>query len=230
MIDELRRSSAHVFVEDLRDVHVNDDDRHHLGAVMRLRRDEPVTCSDGRGGWVRGRWTGDDVVVDEHPRVVPRPDRALTVVVAPMKGDKVEWVVEKTVEIGIDRIVVLSPTAHTVARWSVDKQEHQMERYRRIARSASVQSRRVFLPEIVGPVDASTLQGMGGAWGRIGWAEPGGSVPIGEVDTLVIGPEGGWSTDELAAAGTLVDLGPSILRAETAAIVGATLMVAHSRR
>ena len=230
MIEELRRSSAHVFVDDLEKVRLGDDDRHHLGAVLRLRRDEPVTCSDGQGGWVPARWDGDDVAVVGAPQRTEAPGRIRTIAVAPMKGDKVELVVEKTVEIGIDQIVVLSPTAHTVVRWSPDKQDALMERYRRIARAASMQSRRLFLPRIVGPGDISDLRGMVAALGRIGWAEPGGGASVADIDTLVVGPEGGWSPGELAAADTLVDLGPSVLRAETAAIVGAALMVAHSRR
>jgi RsmE family RNA methyltransferase len=50
------------------------------------------------------------------------------------------------------------------------------------------------------------------------------------ITTVVVGPEGGFTTDEVASARATVDLGPTILRADTAAVVAGTLMVAHSRR
>ena len=64
----------------------------------------------------------------------------------------------------------------------------------------------------------------------VAFAEPGGTASPDAVTTLVIGPEGGFASAEVASAPSLFDLGPSILRAETAAIVGAARMVAHWRR
>jgi 16S rRNA (uracil1498-N3)-methyltransferase len=100
-----------------------------------------------------------------------------------------------------------------------------MDRYTRIVRAAAMQSRRVFLPTVSGPVSLANVTGQG-----VAFAEPGGSATPESVTTMVIGPEGGFSPAEVALAPTLVDLGPSILRAETAAIVGAARMVAHWRR
>lgn len=229
MIEELRRSAAHVFVDDLADVRLSEDDHHHLASVLRLRRGETVTCSDGRGKWLIARWN-DGIEVEGDVRSAAPVVRPLTVAVAPMKGDKVELVVEKVVEIGIDQVVILAPTDHTVARWTKEKALQQMARHRRIARSAAMQSRRVFLPAVVGPVTLDELLTDTAAFGVVGWAEPGGTAQVGEVDTLLIGPEGGWSTAEMARATATVDLGATVLRAETAAIVGAALMVAHRGR
>lgn len=229
MIEELRRSAAHVFVDDLDDPRLDDDDHHHLASVLRLRRGEAVTCSDGRGSWRTARWSDGIEVAGEVHSAAP-VTRALTVAVAPMKGDKVDLVVEKVVEIGIDQVVILAPTDHTSARWSKDKAQQQMARHRRIARSAAMQSRRVFLPAVVGPVRLDELLTDTAAFGTVGWAEPGGACAVGEVDTLLVGPEGGWSAAEMARATTTVDLGATVLRAETAAIVGAALMVAHRGR
>lgn len=229
MNEQLRRSAAHVFVDDLDDVHLDDEDRHHLSSVLRLRRGEVVTCSDGRGRWLPARWN-DGIEVTGAVNSVAPVARALSVAIAPMKGDKAELVVEKVVEIGIDQVVILAPTDHTVARWSPDRALQQMARYRRIARSASMQSRRVFLPAVVGPVPLGDLLTDTPAFGTVGWAEPGGRADVADVDTLLVGPEGGWSAAELARAATTVDLGATVLRAETAAIVGAALMVAHRGR
>ena len=61
-------------------------------------------------------------------------------------------------------------------------------------------------------------------------AEPGGERPWDTVTTVVVGPEGGFSPAEIAGAAGQVDLGPGILRAETASMVAAARMVAHWRR
>lgn len=225
MNDELRRSSAHVFVDDLDSCLLSTDDVRHLGAVLRLRDGEHVTASDGAGRWRPCSWVAGALVVDGDIRIEERNEPILTVAVAPLKGDRTEWVVEKLVELGIDEVVVLAATDHSTVRWQSSKTDHVMSRYRRVAVAAAMQSRRVFLPQVSGPHPMSTLMLPG-----TGLAEPGGTSRPESVTTLIIGPEGGFSAAEVAAAPCLVDLGPSILRADTAALVGATLMVAHRAR
>ena len=225
MMDELRRSSAHVFVEDISHPVLTDGDVHHLSRVLRLKNGEVVTCSDGHGAWRVTHWKGG--TVESVSEVVTEPERSisLTVAIAPVKGDKTDLTIEKLVEIGIDRIAILQPLERSVVRWASDKTSQVMDRYRRIALAAAMQSRRVYLPEIVGPVSLDAL-GLDG----VAMAEPGGQASWDGVRTLVIGPEGGFSPRELASSLPTIDLGSTILRAETAAIVGASLMVAHSRR
>lgn len=225
MMDELRRSSAHVFVEDISHPVLTDGDVHHLSRVLRLKNGEVITCSDGHGAWRVTHWK--DGAVESVSEVVTEPESSisLTVAIAPVKGDKTDLTIEKLVEIGIDRIAILQPLERSVVRWASDKTSQVMDRYRRIALAAAMQSRRVYLPEIVGPVSLDAL-GVNG----IAMAEPGGQASWDGVRTLVIGPEGGFSPNELASSLPTIDLGSTILRAETAAIVGASLMVAHSRR
>lgn len=228
MIEDLRRSSAHVFVEDLAAPVLNEDDFHHLDRVMRLRRGEKVTCSDGLGRWVAATWNQGVQPIGEIQSALSR-QKSLSVAIAPVKGDRTEWVIEKLVELGIDHIVVLAPTDHSVVKWSKEKIPQVLERYRRIGRAAAMQSRQLFLPSIDGPVVLDSLAPKSGA-DVVAYAEPGGRCAIEEVATLVIGPEGGFSASEIGRAPATVDLGGSILRADTAAIVGAALMVAHHRR
>lgn len=225
MIDVLRNSSAHVFVDSVQAPVLLDDDAHHLSRVLRLRDGETVTCSDGNGSWVPCIWNSGDVEIAGDITVVDAPSPALTVAIAPVKGDRTDLVIEKVVEIGIDHIIVLSPVERSVVRWASNKVPQVMDRYTRIVRSAATQSRRVFLPTVSGPVSLANVTGQG-----VAFAEPGGTASADSVTTLVIGPEGGFSPSEVAIAPALADLGPSILRAETAAIVGAARMVAHWRR
>ena len=224
MIDALRHSSAHVFVGDVAVPFLSDDDNHHLAKVLRLRNGESVTCSDGGGSWRECSWNDGVLVPTSDVITAAAPADALTVVVAPVKGDKTDLVIEKLVEIGVDHIVILSPLDHSVVRWSGDKIEQVMARYIRIAHSAAMQSRRVFLPTVTGPVSLGSVLAS-----QVAFAEPGGTASWSQVNTLVIGPEGGFSAAELALAPSTINLGSGILRAETAAIVGSALMVAHWR-
>jgi 16S rRNA (uracil1498-N3)-methyltransferase len=225
MMDILRNSSAHVFVESIEAPVLHDDDAHHLSRVLRLRDGESVTCSDGNGSWVPCVWNDAELEIAGDVIHVAPPTPPLTVAIAPVKGDRTDLVIEKVVEIGIDHIIILSPVERSVVRWAANKVPQVMDRYTRIVRAAAMQSRRVFLPTVSGPVSLANVTGQG-----VAFAEPGGSATPESVTTMVIGPEGGFSPAEVALAPTLVDLGPSILRAETAAIVGAARMVAHWRR
>lgn len=226
MNDLLRRSAAHVFVEDVTLPVLAGEDAHHLARVLRLRDGQAVSVSDGRGSWRMCEWRDGSPVptgepVTEEPVIDP-----LTIALAPVKGDRTDDAVEKLVEIGIDRIVVLMPLEHSVVRWDPDRAGAAVARYGRIARSAAAQSRRVFLPVVEGPLPLDqVLSGR-----SVAIAEPGGDPDLSGVDTIVIGPEGGFSAQEVALAGRRIDLGRGILRADTAAVVAGALMVAHRRR
>ncbi|HVF74641.1 MAG TPA: RsmE family RNA methyltransferase [Acidimicrobiales bacterium] len=217
----MRSSSAHVFVDDLDAPDLDPDDRHHLSRVLRLRAGETVSVSDGAGGWRPCTWRGDgsvecagEVVRDE------RPAPAVTVAFAPVKGDRPEWVVQKLTELGVDRIVPVA-TARGVVRWG-DRAERSLERLRRVARAAGMQSRRTWLPEVTAMVPFADVV----AWEGCALAEPGGEPPTLARAVLLVGPEGGWAPEELAAEVPRVGLGPTVLRAETAAVAGAVLLCA----
>ncbi|HWE69391.1 MAG TPA: RsmE family RNA methyltransferase, partial [Acidimicrobiales bacterium] len=97
-----------------------------------------------------------------------------------------------------------------------------VERLARVAREASAQSRRTRLPEI-GPVSSlGELAGLTG--GQPSLAQPGGEPPSLHRPVIAIGPEGGWDPEELAGDLPTVGLGPTVLRAETAAIVAGSLL------
>ena len=155
--------------------------------------------------------TGDSVEVS-------RPASPVTIAVAPPKGERLEWLVQKCTEVGVDRLVLVA-AERSVVRWDSGRAERQLERLRRIAVEASLQSRRVWLPELVGPVPVAEVLPAALA------AEPGGR-PLGSGDrTVAIGPEGGWTPAELALASDTVSLGDTVLRVETAALVAATLLI-----
>jgi 16S rRNA (uracil1498-N3)-methyltransferase len=220
MEEALRRSSAHVLVTDIAAPKPDGHVVHHLARVLRLRRGEPVTMTDGAGRWRAGVFTGDGVECADEVRVAPRPSRPLAIAVAPPKGDRLDWLVAKCTEVGIDRFVLLD-AEHSVVRWTGERAERQVGRLRRIVVEASMQSRRVWLPEISGPVRAiEVLPGLA-------VAEPDGRLLTADDAAIAIGPEGGWSAKELEVAASTVSLSPNILRVETAAVTAAVLMASH---
>ena len=225
MTRALRNSSAHVFVDDLDGPRLHPDDRHHLAKVLRLRDGEVVSCSDGLGGWRLARWSDGDLTVDSTAadskiHREPAPPYEIAVAFVPVKGERSEWAVQKLTELGVDRIVPLLPTRRAVVKWSGDRLGKQLERWQRVAREASMQSRRTRLPVVEVFASLADVCARPGA----AIADPDGGEPDGTTRLIVVGPEGGFDPAELRADVPRVTLGDTILRAETATLVAATLL------
>jgi 16S rRNA (uracil1498-N3)-methyltransferase len=219
-------SAAHVFVESLDAPMLGDDDAHHLGRVLRLRAGETVTVSDGVGGWRECVFAGGSLLdpVGEINRE-PEPPHRVAIGFGIPKGDRPEWIVQKLTEIGADRIIPLL-TDRGVVRWSGDRDARNLERLRRVAREASCQSRRTWLP-VVDDV-ASAFEVMSGAGVAAATMD---GAPLGvDVTTILVGPEGGWTPRELGVSTATVGLGDTVLRVETAALVACTLLVQRRNR
>jgi 16S rRNA (uracil1498-N3)-methyltransferase len=152
----------------------------------------------------------------------------ITLVLAIFKFDRMEWAIEKCTELGVARIVpvIARRTDSHLAIASAKR----VERWRRLARQASEQSRRTAPPEIALPAKLAAIVEMPFPL-RIVLSESETQALLRDVVqgdptdgrlTLAIGPEGGWTEDELHSfhqAGWIsASLGNTILRAETAAI------------
>ncbi|MBA3287140.1 MAG: 16S rRNA (uracil(1498)-N(3))-methyltransferase [Acidimicrobiia bacterium] len=223
MDERLRRSAAHVLVADLGAPVLDEAVDHHLRRVLRLRPGDPVTVTDGAGGWRPCRLVADGLAPDGEPEHELPPDPPVMVAAAPPKGERAEWLVQKCVEVGVDHLVLVV-AERSVVRWDGDRAVRHLDRLRRIAGEAAAQSRRVWWPTVEGPVPAADVLPAGVV------AEPGGRS-IGPEDHLVaVGPEGGWTEHEVAISGGSVSLGPTVLRVETAAVVATALMVATRDR
>ncbi|MEY2958189.1 MAG: putative ribosomal small subunit methyltransferase [Actinomycetota bacterium] len=212
----LRGSSAHVIVDDVGAPSLDDDDRHHLARVLRLADGSMVSVTDGRGGWRMCRFEGGGVVpitetVVEEARAVP-----VTVAVAIPKQDRPEWIVQKLTELGVDRVVFLQAD-RSVVRWDTERSSRHLAKLQRVAREASRQSRRVWLPSIEGPVGTPSFLPSAVV------AHPDGMPDDGSASTIAVGPEGGWTDREVEMAAGVVSLGSTILRVETAALAAAVL-------
>ena len=213
------RGGPHAYVEDLNDPVLSTEDRHHLSRVLRLRDGDPLTVCDAAGHWRAARFGAGLDPCGDVVDVLP-PSREVSVGFALIKSGRPELVVQKLTELGVDRILLLS-AERSVVRWNADRAAAQLARLTRVARESGMQSRRVRLPVVESVVPAAVAVGRTG----VAMAEPGGEALDDDVRLLLVGPEGGWTDSELGDR-RRVGLGPTVLRAETAAIAAGTLMVA----
>jgi 16S rRNA (uracil1498-N3)-methyltransferase len=204
-------ADGHLFyVADLEQPELDERDVHHAG-VLRLRPGELITVCDGAGVFRRARF-GSTIQPDGPLSSVSAPKWTLTVGFALTKGSKPEWVVAKLTELGVDCIGGFVGD-RSVLRWDEDKQARALQRWTTTARSAAMQSRRAWLPEVIG------VRALGDFGPAVARADRGGRALTSADRTVLIGPEGGWSDTECQALPDAVGLGRSVLRAETAALV-----------
>lgn len=213
------------------------DEARHARSALRIREGEDITVSDGAGHVVRATVTSAgatlDAVVTARTNVAePRP----RVVVYPAipKSGKLDLVVEKLTELGVDEIRPWF-SARTVVRWDARQAAARAERWRAIAFAAAKQSRRAWLAVVADPAPLEALDMPAVVLHEESTASLAGAVQI-DADAIgiVLGPEGGLTPDEVARLEGLgartAGLGPQILRTETAAIVAATLVLARLGR
>jgi 16S rRNA (uracil1498-N3)-methyltransferase len=213
---------AHVFVDDLDAPVLADADHHHLSRVLRLPPGSCVTIGDGAGRWRPATLAGGpELAVAGEVVGDPAPSPALTVAFALVKGERPELVVQKLTELGVDCIVPFV-AARSVVRWDPAKSGRQAERWAAIARAASMQCRRTWLPQV------ASVETFADAARRptAALADAAGEQPTLDHPTLLIGPEGGWAPEERAIGLPRVRLAAHVLRAETAAITAGAVLAA----
>jgi 16S rRNA (uracil1498-N3)-methyltransferase len=227
------------------------EEAHHLIHVMRARPGDVVTLFDGSGleyqAEVRDLLRSTARLVVRRRKAVDRElPRPVTLAVALPKGDRQRWLVEKLVELGVARLIPLQ-TARGVAQGV----EGALARLERAVIEASKQCGRNVLMKIESPVRCTDLFAASAIAKTTRWlAHPGGQPLAEQLDKLsasvsaaspgdfefiaAVGPEGGFTDEESQAAIRCdwqpIDLGPRILRMETAALVLATLAATQVSR
>jgi 16S rRNA (uracil1498-N3)-methyltransferase len=208
----------------------------HLSRVLRARVGQEFDISTA-DKVRRGRITSitDDRVEFELGEELPAAMRSrITLALSIYKFDRMEWAIEKCIELGVSRIVPVI-ARRTDAHLAVAATK-RVERWQRIAREAAEQSRQPSVPEIAQPMklrDAVALEGSV----RIVLSESEQEVMLSDVlraqpsneIVLALGPEGGWTESELTmfreAGWVSASLGDTILRAETAAIAALAIVL-----
>jgi 16S rRNA (uracil1498-N3)-methyltransferase len=216
---------------------------HHLGHVLRAQPGQLYELSDGSAAWLARiesvrRDRVDFALLEPIPAIGLVAD--LTLLLSIVKFDAFEWALEKATELGVSTIVPLA--AGRSEKNLVGAAAKRAERWRKILFESSQQSRRLRLPVL-----AETAGAMPAFAQHVGklcflFSERSDAPPLRRVlagrdstgprsAVLAIGPEGGWTDDEFAAAGTAgfreASLGPLILRTETAVVSAISVLNFH---
>ncbi len=221
---------------------LGDADSHHLARVVRRRAGDTVEVIDADGNiWpamVRDPAASNGAVLDVGIEPRPAPASApFGLAIGALESNRMDLVVEKAAEMGVPRIVVL---AGERARRGHDGEvwRRRRERLQRVADAAARQSGRGRTPTLEGPRQVGDVLGDAGIEGSLMF-DPGGTDSLvmvsararGASPLVFVGPEAGFSAEEVAAAhahGVAVcGLGSAILRAETAAVVGLAIVLDH---
>jgi len=208
---------------------------HHLAGVLRVSLDATVTLFDGQGQEARSRVVGIErgkvsVDVTKIETIDRESPTEICVVQALCTGDKMDWVVQKSTELGAKTIVPLA-ASRSVLKLDANRSERRRQHWQAIAEASAAQSGRTIVPAIT-PV--ARLVDVLRQWGDAPPPKTGllldpfaedklSTVPLSGPVTLLIGPEAGWTDEEedlARQAGFIgVQCGPRILRTETAAVV-----------
>jgi 16S rRNA (uracil1498-N3)-methyltransferase len=216
----------------------------HAADARRLAAGERVDLTDGAGQLaecvVTRAQPGTLELAVRDRRMIPPADPAVAVAQAIPKGERGQLAVELMTEVGVD-VVIPWAAQRCVVRWSGERGDRALGRWRSTAREAGKQARRARFPEVTGPA------GLPGVTARVAAAacaivlDPDAETALsalplpgtGEI-LLVVGPEGGIAaaeTSALAAAGAVsAHLGPTVLRTSTAGTAAAAVLLSRSGR
>jgi 16S rRNA (uracil1498-N3)-methyltransferase len=216
---------------------VEGDAYRHLFRARRIAVGERLRVVDGEG---RARWgeviqVGRTAAVVElaEPAAPNEPRLRLEILVATLRPERASWLVEKATELGAGAVRFLN-----TERGPRSFGPGTADRLRRVAVAAVEQCHRARCPEVTGPHPFAEVESLSVAAGRRWLLDPAAtSLPPAPPrspseppqETLLVGPEGGWSSAELetldASGWERISLGPRILRIETAVLAGAALLL-----
>jgi 16S rRNA (uracil1498-N3)-methyltransferase len=217
----------------------------HIKDSLRIAIGETLWFGDGHGTRYRAKITdvSKRAVTGHILETVQEPSRRIPRLIlgqSLLKGEKMDWVIQKATELGVDELIPIE-SRHSVVQLKADRVDHQLVRWQRIAIEAVQQSEQWHVPTIVPPQSlAALLTGRATRTLTLMLAErrEGKSLQTVELPQdmtnsvlILIGPEGGWNKEEVQIAEQAkvvpITLGQQILRAETAAI--ATISILQSR-
>ncbi|MBL0388364.1 16S rRNA (uracil(1498)-N(3))-methyltransferase [Tumebacillus sp. ITR2] len=224
---------------------ITGDDVKHIVRVMRMEAGEEVIVCDGLGHAFRVELTdlGDTTVTGRVvEELVHSPESRVKITLAQglPKGDKMELIVQKGTEVGINRFVPVD-MARCVVQYDAKKEQKRRDRWQKIAKEAAEQAHRNLVPSIAEPMSFKQVMNSLDGFDLVVVPYEGekarslrevlADAPDAQHICVLIGPEGGIADSEVETAlsrGALpVTLGPRILRTETAGLVAATCIYYH---
>lgn len=205
---------------------ITGDEHHYLGRVRRVRIGDAIELVDGVGHRATAKIVrmteGETVVEVGEPETVVEPRPHVRVLLPLIKGDRMDYAIEKLVEVGANEIIVWM-AERSIVRLEPAKRESRVAHYAAVIEAAAKQSGRATLPTVAFAELRAAIRAL--PVGERYMLDPDGSPEraIGDDITIISGPEGGlaWlESEQLAAAGFRgMSLGPNTLRAETAPVI-----------
>lgn len=207
-------------------VTLRDSEAHHLIHVLRAKPGLAVEVFNGQGLTAKCivlEVSRRDALLHVEQRGESPPVSGPILLTAIPKGERLRWLIEKATELGVERVIPVLATRGTVA-----PREAKLDKLEQTVIAACKQSRRDWLMRIEPPMTWNAALDLAGD--RVVWVAHPAGAPFGDVaqhaatETVAfgVGPEGGFTDDELAAARSagaqLISLGDTILRTETAGI------------
>jgi 16S rRNA (uracil1498-N3)-methyltransferase len=218
------------------------DDAKHINKVMRYQQGDKVICSDNLGrsyiAEILSIYTKQVILrIVEEEISNNEPTVHITLYQGLTKADKMEWIIQKGTEIGISSFVPVE-MKYSITKWESDRSNKKIERWRKIAKEAAEQSQRRKIPDIHNAykfkalIDNITSKHSLTMLAYEKSEHSQGILALMNQHAnynnfgLIIGPEGGVSDEErniaIEKGVKLINLGPRILRAETAGLVAAS--------
>lgn len=238
---EIRVYAGHVPLLNDSVIVLSDEAAHHLLNVLRVRVGTPLTVFNGKGRELNARLVridGKKPVVELHDTLGRNCESPLKVELGQVisKGDRMEFILQKSVELGVSSITPLI-SERCVVRLNEQRMDKKVESWQRIVISACEQCGRSVVPEVREPLPLATWCALHDPTVLSLTLDPGSSDTLNtlEVSTdklrLLTGPEGGFSDTEVALTKAhgfaTVRLGPRILRTETAPLVALSILGAR---
>ena len=210
---------------------ITGDEHHYLGRVRRVRVGDVIELIDGAGHRASAKIVamteGESRVEVGAVEAVSEPRPHVRVLLPLIKGDRMDYAIEKLVEVGVNEVIAWQ-AERSIVRLDASKRDARVAHYAAVIEAAAKQSGRATLPTIAFAELRPALRAL--PEGERYVLDPGGErgEPAGDDVTLVSGPEGGLSwieSEQLAAAGFRgMSLGPNTLRAETAPVVAVAVI------
>lgn len=212
--------------------------KEYVGRVLRLREGDPITLFNGDGYDYPARLTGSgpDIsaqVLAREPPAAAEAGVAITLVQAIARGEKMDWIIQKATELGVERVVPVS-TQRSEVRLDAERADKRLAHWRKVATSACEQCGRARIPAIDAPQTLHAAADIASDL-RI-FFHPESSVRLSDTHlrvgsiAMAIGPEGGFDDREHAlldrAGWRPLRLGPRILRTETAGLAAIAAVLA----
>lgn len=236
-----------LIANDANRIALNEQDSHYLIQVLRLKPGSAVQIFDGQGcrydaRLISGNKRGVELGELQHAEALPVSALRITLIQGIARGDRMDWLIEKSCELGVHQIMPVT-TANSTVRVAQERAQKKQDHWRRVAIAACAQSGRDTVPDVFAATSLTTAITAcenhtiicllpDATQSLAAWAHDHDTLNQGADLALVVGPESGLTSveaDELVQRGAIaLSIGPRVLRTETAGVTALAVLQASA--